>query len=69
MPADEREALVVLGDLAHDRTRPLPADLVAGHVLAGTGQADWPVQRAALELLRRRPVRPIPSMPIADLAA
>jgi superfamily II DNA or RNA helicase len=52
-PTDS-EAYQTLLARAHRKTGPIPADLIARHVLAVTVGADWPVQREALEALLRR---------------
>jgi len=51
---DETEAFRELVALAGRRTRPIPADLLARHILAVTDGGDWPVQREAMEALIRR---------------
>ena len=51
---EESEALAVLSQLAHRRFGRIPADALARHVLRLHGDADWPVQRAAMEALIRR---------------
>ena len=51
---EKREAFETLLHLAHRKTGRIPPDLLARHVLACYGEADWPVQRAALEALLRR---------------
>jgi SNF2-related domain/Helicase conserved C-terminal domain len=53
-PAEQREAYRALLDLAHGKTGKLPAPRLAAHVLALHPDADWPVQRAAMEALLRR---------------
>ncbi|MDJ0869784.1 MAG: SNF2-related protein, partial [Myxococcota bacterium] len=46
--------MAVLSQLAHRRFGRIPADALARHVLRLHGDADWPVQRAAMEALIRR---------------
>lgn len=53
-PAERREAYQELLSLAHRKTGLIPAPLLARHVLSVTSEADWPVQRAAMEALLRR---------------
>ncbi len=50
----EREAYGVLLSLAERKTGRIPASLLVRHVLRATSEADWPVQRAAMEALLRR---------------
>lgn len=51
---DGLEAHRALLDLAHGKTRRIPCELLATHVLHVYRDADWPVQRAAMEALLRR---------------
>ena len=51
---EELEAFQVLLSLAERKTGRGPASLLARHVLSATSEADWPVQRAAMEALLRR---------------
>jgi hypothetical protein len=51
---DGLEAQRALLDLAHGKTRRIPGELLAAHVLHVYREADWPVQRAAMEALLRR---------------
>jgi hypothetical protein len=51
---DHREAHAVLAGMAHKIFAPIPADVLASHVLAVTAEGDWPVHRAAMEALIRR---------------
>jgi len=51
---DGLEAHRALLDLAHGKTRRIPSELLARHVLHVYREADWPVQRAAMEALLRR---------------
>ncbi len=53
-PADAQEAFQVLLSRAHRKTGAIPADLLVRHLLSTTADADWPVQREALEALLRR---------------
>jgi hypothetical protein len=48
------EALATLQHLAHKKTGRVPAELLARHVLRIYADAEWPVQRAALEAVLRR---------------
>lgn len=50
----QSEALSVLVSLADRKTRPIPPELLARHVLALNGDAPWPVHRAAMEAVLRR---------------
>jgi len=52
--ANESEAYRTLLHLAQRKTGRIPPELLARHVLAVCAEADWPVQRAALEALLRR---------------
>jgi hypothetical protein len=53
-PIEAREAFETLVHLAQRRVGRIPPDLLARHVLECYADADWPVQRAALEALLRR---------------
>jgi superfamily II DNA or RNA helicase len=53
-PAEQLEPFQVLLSFAQRKTGLIPAPLLVGHVLSVTGEADWPVQRAAMEALLRR---------------
>jgi hypothetical protein len=53
-PTEEKEAFHALVFRAHKKFGPLPAELIAKHVLEITRDADWPVRREALEALLRR---------------
>jgi hypothetical protein len=53
-PLEQRDAFQVLQSLAERKTGRIPAWLLARHVLSVTGDADWPVQCAAMEALLRR---------------
>ncbi|MBI2898892.1 MAG: DEAD/DEAH box helicase family protein, partial [Planctomycetes bacterium] len=53
-PLEETEAYQNLLARAHRKTGAIPADAVVKHVLSVTRDADWPVQREALEALLRR---------------
>jgi hypothetical protein len=48
------ETRLWFADYAQRRFAPIPAELIAGHVLAVTVGADFPVRRAAIEALHRR---------------
>lgn len=50
----ESEAYRSLLDLCRRHTGSIPAPVLVRHVLSIAGEADWPVQRAALEALLRR---------------
>ena len=54
LPVEQQEAFQVLLSLADRKTGRVPASLLARHVLSATSEADWPVQRAAMEALLRR---------------
>ncbi len=54
MPMDESEAYHALLARAGRKTGSVPAPLLVRHVLSVTREADWPVQREALEALLRR---------------
>lgn len=51
---DDREALDVLCSLAERKAVRIPPELLARHVLQWHEDADWPVQRAAMEAVLRR---------------
>ncbi len=53
-PTTYEETLATLSDLARRRTRRIPPESVATHVIAVTDGADWQVRRAALDALIRR---------------
>jgi hypothetical protein len=53
-PVEQLEAFQVLLSFAERKTGLIPALLLADHVLSMTSEADWPVQRAAMEALLRR---------------
>jgi superfamily II DNA or RNA helicase len=53
-PMDDTEAQQTLVQMAGRRTLPIPAGLIASHVLALPGRWDWPVRRAAFEAVLRR---------------
>jgi hypothetical protein len=53
-PAEQLEAFEVLLSFAQRKTGLIPAPLLARHVLSVTSDADWPVQRAAMDALLRR---------------
>jgi superfamily II DNA or RNA helicase len=53
-PAEQTEAFEVLLSIAERKTGRIPASLLGRHVLSVTSEADWPVQRAAMEALLRR---------------
>ena len=53
-PIEETETFQVLLSLAHRKTGAIPTPLLVRHVLAVTGEADLPVQRAAMEAVLRR---------------
>lgn len=48
------ETRLWLADYAQRRFTPIPAELIAGHIIAVTVGADFPVRRAAIEALHRR---------------
>ncbi len=54
MTIDETEAYQILLAQVGRKTRPIPAPLLVKHVLTVTRDADWPVQREAMEALLRR---------------
>jgi superfamily II DNA or RNA helicase len=51
---EAREAFETLVHLGQRKTGRIPPDLLVRHVLTRYSEADWPVQRAALEALLRR---------------
>ncbi|MBI5836185.1 MAG: DEAD/DEAH box helicase [Candidatus Eisenbacteria bacterium] len=51
---EDTEAFATLRSLAHGKTLAVPESLLVKHILQLTRQADWPVQRAAMEALLRR---------------
>src|SRR3989304_586148 len=53
-PIEAREAFETLVHLARGKTGRIPPELLARHVIVCYAEADWPVQRAALEALLRR---------------
>ena len=53
-PTDETEAYQVLLAQVGRKTGAIPAPLLVKHVLTVTRDADWPVQREAMEALLRR---------------
>lgn len=53
-PVDEKEAYQVLLARAERKTGSIPATLLVEHCLSVTSDADWPVQREAMEALLRR---------------
>jgi superfamily II DNA or RNA helicase len=53
-PQDDTEAQQALVQIAGRRTLPIPAGLIASHVLALPGRWDWPVRRAGFEAILRR---------------
>jgi hypothetical protein len=48
------EAFATLRHLSHKRTGRIPAELLSRHVLTLYAEAEWPVQRAAMEATLRR---------------
>ncbi len=50
----DSETYRALLGLAHGKSGKIPAEILVEHVLGAYGQADWPVQRGALEALLRR---------------
>ncbi|TDJ67090.1 MAG: hypothetical protein E2O39_15285, partial [Planctomycetota bacterium] len=54
LATEQAEAFAELTALAHRKSGKIPPELLARHVLATYGAAEWPVQRAAMEALLRR---------------
>lgn len=54
VPIEETEAFATLGSMAHKKTLSIPVPLLVRHIVTNNSDADWPVQRAALEALLRR---------------
>src|SRR5512136_1821616 len=51
---EDSEAIQTLLSLSHKKTGPIPEGVLVGHALSVSAEADWPVQRAAMEALLRR---------------
>ena len=54
IPTNPSEAIATLVDLAGRKTTPIPALMLAEHIMSLPGPWDWPVRRAAFEATLRR---------------